>query len=386
MVDESALIGGFASLLPVGAATELGPGDDSAVVGFPDGRVTVSTDMIVEGVHFRREWSSARDVGWRLAAQTLADAAAMGAWPTALVVALGGPGGVLTSEWTREFAAGLAALCGRWGTGVVGGDQTAAAVVVACGTVMGDLRGLSAVTRAGAQAGDVLALATGPGVAERLGGPTAPDTDQTPGVVGTAGMASVPGLARRLGLGGSAAGLAWLEAAGGPTARGSSGSVPAGLAEAAVRAYLTPDPPLGQGVAAARAGARALIDVSDGLMIDAGRIAGASGVRLRLDATCGPLAEAAGRLAPLAGALGLDVWGWVLGGGEDHALLAAFPPGAALPGGWEVIGAVEPAGPGGPGSLNVVVDGLPAGSAAADSGGWDPFAAASTGWDHFAAA
>src|SRR3954453_44706 len=88
---ECGLIARVTARLGQGPSTLLGPGDDAAVVAAPDGRVAVSTDVLVEGRHFRRDWSSARDVGHRAAAANLADIAAMGAVPTALLVALCAP-------------------------------------------------------------------------------------------------------------------------------------------------------------------------------------------------------------------------------------------------------------------------------------------------------
>jgi thiamine-monophosphate kinase len=155
---EDALIEALTARLPLGAATLLGPGDDSAVLAAPDGRFTATTDILVEGVHFRDAWSSGFDVGWRLAAQNLADAAAMGGVPTCLVVALAGPPERLGGQWGVAFAEGLAAYCDRWGVGVAGGDLSSAPLLVACGTAFGDLAGREPVTRSGARPGDVVAL------------------------------------------------------------------------------------------------------------------------------------------------------------------------------------------------------------------------------------
>ncbi|MDY5138113.1 AIR synthase related protein, partial [Actinotignum timonense] len=93
-LSEAELLAQIVPLLPRGETTIVPSGDDSAVLGLSDGRVTVSTDMLVEGVHFRRDWSSGSDVGWRVAAQNIADAVAMGARPRSLVVALELPGDV----------------------------------------------------------------------------------------------------------------------------------------------------------------------------------------------------------------------------------------------------------------------------------------------------
>ncbi len=301
--------------LPRGAATLLGPGDDAAVVQAPDGRTVVSTDVLVEGRHFRRQWSTAADVGWRAAVQNLADIAAMGARPTALVVAIVCPLDLPVS-WLTGLADGLAAACGPQ-IGVVGGDLSAGDELVVSVTVLGDLAGAAPVLRSGARPGDVLAHA---------------------GVRGR-----------------SAAGLAALVAGLGD----SLGEVVAG--------YLRPVCPLAAGPAAALAGATAMLDVSDGLLRDAGRLAGASGVTLDLDEPAVAFAADLAALAPAALATGLDARVWVLAGGEDHGLLATFPPSVELPAPFRPIGRVLP-GTEGP---RVLVGGrVPQGI---------------VGWDHFRA-
>ena len=267
------------------ASTLLGPGDDAALVAAPDGRVLGSIDMLVEGVHFRLDWSSPEQVGRKAAAVNMADIAAMGARPTALLVGLGCP-----PDTPASVAEGLAT--GLWqeatsaGAGVVGGDVVSAAELVLSVAVLGDLRGRDPVTRSGARPGDVLALAG------RLGW--------------------------------AAGGLAVLR-------RGFRTPVEV------VGAHRVPAPPYAAGPVAAEAGATAMIDVSDGLLADLGHVALASGVAVDVRSEAVPVAP---RLAEIASALGADVRRWVLTGGEDHALAATFPPGVALPEGWLVIGAV----------------------------------------------
>jgi len=316
-LSEDALLALIFPLLPAGSATLLGPGDDAAVIAAPDGRVVVSTDVLVEDRHFRRAWSSGEDVGWRAAMQNLADIAAMGARPTSLVVTLVAPAD-LPVAWATGVAAGLAAACGPHDVGVVGGDLSGGDRVVVSVTVHGSLDGREPVLRSGARAGDVVAHA---------------------GVRGR-----------------SAAGLALLDAG-----RGA-------LAPELVRAYLRPDPPLAAGPAASRAGATSMLDLSDGLLRDAGRVARASGVVLDLEPVADAFAADVAALAAAAGALGADAREWVLGGGEDHGLLATFPAGTALPEPFRAVGRVRAAGPDGPGVLV----------------GGQPPAAGSPGWDHFA--
>jgi thiamine-monophosphate kinase len=280
----------------------VGPGDDAAVLDLAaardtSGPVVVSTDTLVEGYDFRREWSTARDIGIKTAAQNLADIAAMGGRPLALLVSLSAPAD-LPGDWAAELADGLDQECRRAGATVVGGDVSQAAEIVITGTALGVLAGRS-VLRSGAEPGDVVALA----------GRTGP----------------------------SGAGLALLRAG-----HGGQHEL-AGLVEA----HRAPRPPYPAGPAAASAGAHAMIDTSDGLLRDAARIASSSGVRLDLDP--GMLAPGAD-LCRAADLLGTPeaAFDWVLSGGEDHALLACFAADASLPPAFRPIGRVLPLGDDGP--------------------------------------
>lgn len=266
------------------ASTLLGPGDDAAVVAAPDGRVVATTDVLVEGVHFRLDWSTPEQVGRKAAAANLADIAAMGAVPTALLVGLACPEStpVATLEAITD---GLWQEAASAGAGVVGGDVTSSATLVLSITALGSLEGRDPVTRAGARPGDIVALA---------------------GRVGWA-----------------AAGWAVL-------ARGFRSPV------AVVGAHRVPEPPYAAGPAAAAAGATAMVDVSDGLLADLGHVARASGVEI--DVRKPPVPA---RLADVGAALGVDPVHWLLTGGEDHALAATFPPDATLPAGWAAIGEVR---------------------------------------------
>jgi len=246
----------------------VGIGDDSAVVTAPSGSVVAAVDMLIEGRHFRREWSSAYDVGVKAAARSLADIAAMGAVNTALLVALAAPG-TLPARWAAELAEGLAAEAARAGAGVVGGDTASADVVTLSVTALGDLQHRTPVLRSGARPGDVIAVA----------GP----------------------------LGHSAAGLAMLSAG--------IQAVPA-----LVAAHLRPAPPYDAGPEAARLGATAMIDVSDGLVQDLGHVAAASRVGMRLAAGRIPVARAC-RMR-----LRAEATPFALTAGEDYEL--AFTVGA----------------------------------------------------------
>lgn len=311
-LSEAELLARIVPLLPTGRATLIGPGDDSAVLRLSGDQV-ITADTLVEGRHFRLDWSSGRDVGWRAGIANLADVVAMGGRPQALVVSLQLPGSTEVT-WVQDLANGLAEVCGPHGVGVVGGDLSSAADIAVSVTAVGDLDGGEPVLRSGAQPGDVVAVA---------------------GVLGA-----------------SAAGLALLGAK-------QRGMVLTGDDEELVTAHLRPDPPLVAGSAAAGAGAHAMLDISDGLVRDAGRIAAASGVRIDLDAALlGPDRD---RLALAGEQLGVDPLDWVMAGGEDHSLLATMPAGV-VPAQFRVIGRVV-AGSG------VALDGTD----------W----VGPTGWDHF---
>lgn len=298
----------------------------------------VSIDTLVEGEDFRLAWSSGHHLGVKVAAQNLADVAAMGAYPLALLVSLAAPGD-LPVELIEGLTAGLAAECRRAGATVVGGDVSAAAQVVITGTALGLLtRGTAPVRRSGARPGDVVALAGRTG-------------------------ASAAGLAVL------SAGLATGAATGsGPSALDGVGEIDPGMTaavEAVLSAHRMPQPPYPAGPAAAAAGATALIDTSDGLLRDAVRIATASAVVIDLELDALPRSVHLQRVAALLtpgreqagpgeagpGKAGSATNGtpadelveqWLLTGGEDHALLACLPPGS-LPAGFVAIGKVAEA-------------------------------------------
>lgn len=310
-----------------GAATLLGPGDDAAIVAAPDGRTVISIDTQVQDQDFRLQWpngyrTTGFDVGWKAAAQNLSDINAMGASATSLVVSLTLPPETAVS-WVEDLADGLTAGIRELGAAhcsVAGGDLGRGREISVTVAVLGTLDGGAAVLRSGARPGDVLALA------------------------GTAGHA--------------AAGLALLES------DVQLDALSAGQ-RALVELQCRPRPPLAAGPAARAAGATAMLDISDGLLRDGFRLAAASRVAVDLDP--GPLKRLAGSLLPAAELLGMDAGEWVLRGGEDHGLLATFPPGSPLPHGFTAIGSVQALGiDEGPG---VKIAGR-----SADTGGWDHFA------------
>lgn len=309
-VSEGTILRTILSRTSPSSSTILGPGDDAAVIAAPSGSVVVTTDSLVHGPDFRLAWSSGFDLGWKSAAVNLADIAAMGAAPTALVVALAVPRDLRLSfvarlaDGFREACAALAPGCA-----VVGGDLTTSDVLTIAVTALGDLGGRAAVTRAGARPGDLVAIA------------------------GEMGLAA-EGLR-----------LLFERFRDGDTPVPVDASTLTAAERSAVDAQLRPQPPIGLGPIAAVTGATAMMDVSDGLALDAARLAEASGVTLALEAAL----------------LGSDP-DRALAGGEDHALLATFPP-ETLPPGFRRIGTVLA-----PGAHPVLRDGEPAGAA-----GWDPY-------------
>jgi thiamine-monophosphate kinase len=302
---EFGLIEALTGIFGQGEDVLVGPGDDAAVLRVRKGHVVVSTDLMVEGRHFRRDWAGAADVGHRAAAQNLSDVNAMGGRATSLTIGLAAPAD-LPAQWALDFARGFAAECELVGASVVGGDLSRADQVVIAVTVLGACT-VAPVVRSGAQPGDALAL------------------------FGRQGWA-----------------------AGGMAVLGRGFRSPRVLVEA----YRRPEPPYDAGQVAAEAGATAMIDVSDGLLADAGHIATASGVAIDVRRDAFDVPEP---LQAVGAALGADPIQFILGGGDDHALLATFPEGA-VPDGWLVVGVVT-AGSG------VTVDG----------GEYD----GPTGWTHF---
>lgn len=146
-LGEFGLIRELTSRLTTTPAVRLGPGDDAAVVAAPDRRVVASTDILLEGRHFRRDWSTAYDVGRKAAAQNLADIAAMGAVPTALLLGLVVPAD-LPVTWAAELMDGLRDECQVAGAAVVGGDVVGGDTITVAITALGDLRNHEPVTRA----------------------------------------------------------------------------------------------------------------------------------------------------------------------------------------------------------------------------------------------
>jgi thiamine-monophosphate kinase len=307
-VGEDGLLKVIFPLLPGGPGVLIGPGDDTALLRTTSGSVLATTDAMVRGRDWLDEWSTGADVGAKTVAQNIADIASMGGVATGLLVTLiADPRTPLA--WVRDFTRGLAEAASEAVVPVLGGDLSSApeGVLVVSVTALGECAGAAPVRRSGARAGDVVA------------------------VCGS--------------LGRSAAGMLLLQ-------RGEGG-----LAPELVDYHRRPRPPYRQGPVAARAGATAMLDISDGLGRDAGRIARASGVGIALDEAL--LGDDVEQLTHVVS--DEDAWRSVTEGGEEHSLLACFPHGAALPDRWRAIGEVV-AGSG------VLLRGRPV-----QDGGWDHF-------------
>jgi len=284
-IGEFALIQAIGDRLrsDVNADVLVGLGDDSAVTK-PDGKPLVScVDVLVQGVHFRTDWSSAHDIGRKSVAANLADIFAMGGQPKSLLIGLAVPADTKVS-WVLELAEGIKAEADLVGAQVIGGDVVRSEQIMISVTALGSLAAPVAVTRSGAQVGDVLAVA------------------------GRLGYAH--------------AGLLMLS-------RGFRSP------KAIVSAHRVPEPPYE--LAQLAHNATSMIDISDGLLSDVGHIAQASAVAINIDSAKLIVTE---ELQAMASAFNGDAMDWILQGGEDHAFVATFSDLAQVPEGWVVIGSV----------------------------------------------
>jgi thiamine-monophosphate kinase len=244
-----------------------GLGDDCALIPSPDGYVALSTDVSVEGVHFRLDWISLEEAGWRCAAAALSDLAAEGAEARGVLSAVTIPGAGQTG--LLQLMSGIGAAAASVGAPVLGGDLSSGPAWSVAVTVIGQTS--EPVTRAGARPGDGL------------------------WVTGA--------------LGGSRSALeAWRR-----------GGTPG---EEARRRYARPEPRIAAGRWLAAHGARAMLDLSDGLAGDAAHLAAASGVALEIDLSLLPLSpdvkDEAFRLKRAPQSFAAE-------GGEDFELLVALP-------------------------------------------------------------
>ena len=261
----------FASADP---RVRVGIGDDAAVVTTQPQSI-ITSDMAVEDVHFKLEWSSAFDIGRKITAANVADILSMGAqcdYLTASVALTGEE----TMQWIENLARGMKHEADAAGALIVGGDIARGPKVVISMTAVGSAQ--SPILRSGAKAGDSLYLS------------------------------SLTGW--------SAAGLELLTR---------EVSINSAIAERALSEFSAPTLDYSSDFS----GATAMADVSDSVLIQAEQIAEASGVQLVLDQVLISQAREFKDISTLADELKVDVFQWILGGGEDHVLLAT---GESLPG------------------------------------------------------
>ena len=260
----------------------VGIGDDAAVVETGHGQTVLTTDMLVEGVHFERSYVSAADLGYKSMVVNVSDIAAMGASPRHAVVSL-----ALSPEvdegWVVGLYGGMRDACAEYALSLIGGDLNRAPAVVVAVTVTGEVAAGRAVERSGARPGDRIVV-TGE-------------------------------------LGASAGGL--LVGQKGSAELG--GALASEWARELVRAHLRPVARVGEGQTLAQAGASAMMDLSDGLAKDLSRLCSASGSGARVSL---PAVPVAGALREGALALGIDPLALAISGGEDYELLATIDPSA----------------------------------------------------------
>lgn len=263
----------------------VGIGDDAAVVSRPETSVVVTTDMAVEDVHFKTAWSSALEIGRKVAAANLADIYAMGGEPKYLTVAMAATGHE-ELEWMLDIARGIAHEAHIAGAQVIGGDLSRAEKIVISITAMGECR--NPILRSGAQVGDSIYISNLPGW--------------------------------------SAAGLLAL-----------TKNLNGGLLDFAIAEHRAPSVDYDNAEQIA-INANSLCDISDSLMIQGEQIAESSGVCLEIDGDLITKHPDFAELLQVAEALEVSVFDLILSGGEDHCFLATgsnlkgFEIGKVLPG------------------------------------------------------
>jgi thiamine-monophosphate kinase len=284
-LTEDELLGAIRKVLSrPGPGVIVGVGDDAAVVEAGTGEGVLTTDILVEGVHFDRTLTSPRDLGAKAIVANVSDVAAMGASPRHALVSLA-LSSVVEPPWVMELFGGMLGACEEYAMSVVGGDLSAGPVVVVSVAVTGEVASGKAVTRSGARPGQRLV------------------------VTGT--------------LGRSAGGLALARA---PVSK--VGEVlTSDWGRALLDAHFRPQARVGEGQTLAQMGATAMMDLSDGLALDLSRMCAGSEVGARVDLSSVPVAP---ELRQLTSVLDADPLELALSGGEDYELLAALPPGSLV--------------------------------------------------------
>lgn len=297
----------------------VGIGDDAAVWDARGAAEVLTTDTMVEGVHFTLDTTSWNDFGWKALASNLSDVAAMGATPGVAVVTLGLPPDTQVGD-VESLYDGLLAAAGEFAAGVAGGDVVASPSLFVTVALTGTLVG-PPMLRSAAQPGDVIAV-TGA-------------------------------------LGASAAGLALLQDASAPSTAHT---------EALRVAHRRPRPRVREGIALANAGIRCAMDITDGLLDDLGKLCRAAGCAARVEAACVPVHEAAAFTFPDT-ALAM-----ALNGGEDYELIFTAPP--------QLIASVEGGLESGVHVIGEIISGAPGAVTLVDAGGREA-TPPRRGWDHF---
>lgn len=257
-----------------GPGVLVGPGDDAAVVESPRGASVMTTDMLVEGVHFDRGLTSARDLGAKSVAVNVSDLAAMAASPRYALVSLG-LSEADDAAWVVELYGGMRAACDEYALSLVGGDVNRSPVSVISVTAVGEVARGRAVLRSGARPGDRIV------------------------VTGS--------------LGGAAGGLV--------LARSGNAAMTSSWGRELLEAHFRPLARVGEGQTLEQCGATAMMDVSDGLLLDLSRLCVESAVGARLDLASIPVAEG---LMELEHAVPCDPLELALSGGEDYELVATL--------------------------------------------------------------
>ncbi|HNP60134.1 MAG TPA: thiamine-phosphate kinase [Nitrospirales bacterium] len=268
---------------PPGSRTLIGMGDDAALLAHPSStHIVISTDLLVEGIHFSKNTASFYDIGYKAAVANLSDIAAMGATPTYILVAIALPSYVRFGDW-KDLYRGLSVPCKSHGVQLVGGDTSAShSSLFLSITILGQVEPGHALTRGGAKEGDIIYVSGS--------------------------------------LGNSAAGLACL------THQGSRGKI-SNLRQPMkflVRRHLQPTPRIALGrLLSSRRLASAALDLSDGLSGDITHLCQQSRVgALILEANL-PMSP---HLLAYASQVGADPLPWVLHGGEEYELLFTVSP------------------------------------------------------------
>jgi thiamine-monophosphate kinase len=263
----------------------VGIGDDAAVIKPEPGLVVLATDMAVEGVHFRRDWSSLWEIGAKIAAANLADIFSMGAFPKYLLVAAAIPADFTVLQ-IQQLATGIKEEATKVGAVVVGGDLARSENIVISISVFGQV--LRPITRSGAKPGDKVLVSALPGH--------------------------------------SAAGWALLTR---------------GISDARSQQFRKPEVEYLKAKQIIKSAVTAMCDVSDGLVSELNHLSLASRVQINIQTGLFAENSAIASLKEISNEVGESEWNWILHGGEDHVFIATVPSSVQTPSTWIEIGSVS---------------------------------------------